>query len=85
MTASAFEDAGSDGPAVGKGGGVIHEGQVALEVVGSFDELLAEGDFGLGFLGQPAEIVDDLLGLTGEEFQSMLSHPRLAIGMIFTQ
>lgn len=85
MAASAFDDAGSNRPAVGEVGWVIHERQISLEVVGGFGELFALGRLGFALLSYVAEICDDLSGLAGEHAQSLVGHPIQTIGMGLAQ
>ena len=85
MAASAFDNTGGNRPAVGEVGWVVHERQVALEVVSGFVELLALDGLGFAFLGHVAEVSDDLLRLAGEHVQGLVGHPIQTIGMGFAQ
>src|SRR4030067_2944328 len=85
MAASAFDDAGSDGPTVGEIGRVVHERQVALKVVGGFVELFAQGSCLFFLLSHEAEISNELQGLAGEDERGVTSHPIKTVGMGLTQ
>jgi len=85
MTASTFDHAGGNRPAIGETGGVVHVGQIAFEVVSGLVELLPLGWGGLGFLSQLAKVGDDLSGFAGEHLQGMLGHPLETLVVGFTQ
>lgn len=85
MTTGAFNHAGSDGPASFEVNVIGHIGQVALEISGRFFQLGALSGGIVLILSHLLKRGNDLLGLTGQDFQGVVGHPVQSLGMLFPQ